>query len=252
MKRLLLLLTALCALVLLPLPLNAAQTAGDPGGHSNRGVKYAQKKEYAKAIEEFDKAIKLQPKDPKNYRNRGLTYRLMGEAKKSKADYAKAISLNPETATSRTEHARMLLREKKPKEALKELDQVLANDRRDRPALRLRGYIYLQQGEWKKAIADYDVAINTISAVDVEGRTRRGFAYRSLKQYDKALEDFDQVIKAEPKDADAYRRRAYVYRAMKQDDKAIADLQTILKLKPKDEDAQAQLKALQKKPAKKG
>lgn len=40
--------------------------SGDPGGHINRGVRYAKKKEYDKAIEEFTKAIELQPKDPKN------------------------------------------------------------------------------------------------------------------------------------------------------------------------------------------
>ncbi len=88
---------------------------------------------------------------------------------------------------------------------------------------------------------------NTIPEVDIEGRTRRGFAYRNLKKYDKALEDFDKVIEKRPKDVEAYRRRVYVYRAMKQNDKAIADLETILKLKPDDKDAQEQVKALQKK-----
>ncbi|MBA3650390.1 MAG: tetratricopeptide repeat protein [Chthoniobacterales bacterium] len=140
-----------------------------------------------------------------------------------------------------------MLREKKPDEALQELDKALEAEPRNRAALRLRAYIYLQQGKWEKAIADYDVAINTIAEVDIEGRTRRGFAYRNLKQYDKALEDVDKVIEARPKDVEAYRRRVFVYRAMKQNDKAIADLQTILKLKPDDKDAQEQLKALQKK-----
>ncbi|MEO6871575.1 MAG: tetratricopeptide repeat protein [Chthoniobacterales bacterium] len=78
------------------------------------------------------------------------------------------------------------------------------------------------------------------------GPDRRGFAYRNLKEYDKALEDFDKVIEARPKDVEAYRRRVYVYRAMKQNEKAIADLKTILKLKPDDEDARTQLQALQK------
>lgn len=242
------LLAALCAvLCFAPLPVPAAGVSGDPGGHTNRGVKYAQKKEYAKAVEEFTKAIERQPQDPKNYRNRGLTYRLLGEKKKSEADYAKAIELNPDTSKARMDRARMLLRARKPDAALKELSAVIAAQPRDGAALRLRAYIYLEQGKWKQAIADYDVAINSIAEVDVEGRTRRGFAYRNLEQYDKALEDFDKVIAVEPKNVEAYRRRVYVYRAMKQNEKAIADLQTILKLKPKDEDAQAQLKALQKK-----
>ncbi|MEO7723679.1 MAG: tetratricopeptide repeat protein [Chthoniobacterales bacterium] len=105
------------------------------------------------------------------------------------------------------------MREKKPREALVELDKALASEPRNRAALRLRAYLYLQQGQREKAIADYDVAINTIAEVDIEGRTRR----------------------------------VYVDRALKQNDKATADLETILKLKPKDKDAAEQLKALQKK-----
>ncbi len=94
----------------------------------------------------------------------------MGDQKKAQADYAKAIELNPDTTKGRMDRARMFLREKKQAEALKELDEVIKANPRERAALRLRGYIYLQQGKWKKAIADYDVAINTIAEVDVEGR----------------------------------------------------------------------------------
>ncbi len=39
-----------------------SRTAGDPGGHTNRGVRYARKKQYDKAVEEFSKAIDAQPK----------------------------------------------------------------------------------------------------------------------------------------------------------------------------------------------
>lgn len=81
----------------------------------------------------------------------------------------------------------------------------------------------------------------------MEGRTRRGFAYRNLKQYDKAIEDFTNVIEAAPKDVEAYRRRAYAYTLAGQDDKAAADLKANLELKPNDADAQKRLKALQAK-----
>ncbi len=140
----------LAGIFLGPVSLPAARVAGDPGGHTNRGVKYAKKKEYEKAVEEFTMAIELQPKDPRNYRNRAITYRLMGEQGKAKADFAKAIELNPDTPKSLTDNARLLLRDKKTKEALAQLDKALEIDPRNRPALRLRGYIYLQQGQWKK------------------------------------------------------------------------------------------------------
>ncbi|MGI8437160.1 MAG: tetratricopeptide repeat protein [Chthoniobacterales bacterium] len=239
------LIALLAALILMPGSAQGARTAGDPGGHTNRGVKYARAKQYDKAIEEFTKAIEAQPKDPKNYRNRALAYRLSKEPKKAAADYAKAIELSPDSADARTGSARLLLRDKKAGAALKELDKALEIDPRNRPALRLRAYIYLQQGKWEKAIADYNVSINSIADVDIEGRTRRGFAYRNLKKYDLALEDFTKVIEAQPKDVEAYRRRVYIYRLLKQDDKATTDLKRILKLKPTDADAKKQLRALE-------
>jgi len=36
----------------------------------------------------------------------------------------------------------------------------------------------------------------------------RGLAYISKGQYDRAIQDFDQVLKLDPKDADATRNRA--------------------------------------------
>ena len=54
----------------------ARSRGSDPGGHTNRGVRYARDKQYDKAISEFTKAIEAQPNDPKNYENRAMAYRL--------------------------------------------------------------------------------------------------------------------------------------------------------------------------------
>ncbi|MEO5717474.1 MAG: tetratricopeptide repeat protein [Chthoniobacterales bacterium] len=246
------LLTSISGLLMAPHTVEArskSSIAGDPGGHTNRGVKYAKKKQYDKAIEEFTKAIELQPKDPKNYRNRALTYRLMGETKKSKADEAKAIEVSPKSVKSHIANARALIRDKNYKEALNELNSALEMESRNTTTLRLRAYVYLLQNKWEKAIADYTVAINSVREVDVEGRSRRGFAYRNLKKYDLALEDFSKVIEVQPKDVESYRRRVYIYRKLNENEKAVADLKKILELKPDDTDAKAQLKWLEKKVA---
>ena len=94
------------------------------------------------------------------------------------------------------------------------------------------------------------MAINSTRRVDVEGRLRRGYAYRNLKQYDKAAEDFTKVLQAAPKDPEAYRRRAYAYTLAGQNEEAMQDLKKILELKPDDKDAKARIKSLQAKMAK--
>src|SRR3954469_10654006 len=84
----------------------AAQTQGntkanpnDPGGHSARGVEFAKKKEYDKAVEEFTKAIEAEPNDSKNYFNRATAYRGLNKFAEAFADYSKAIELAPQNVT---------------------------------------------------------------------------------------------------------------------------------------------------------
>ena len=50
---------------------------------------------YKGAIADYDKAIKLNPKDAKAYNNRGGTKNMLGDYKGAIADWEKAIELNP-------------------------------------------------------------------------------------------------------------------------------------------------------------
>ncbi|MEP6809823.1 MAG: tetratricopeptide repeat protein [Chthoniobacterales bacterium] len=222
-----------------------SSVSGDPGGHTNRGVKYARKKEYDKAIVEFSAAIESQPQDPKNYSNRALSYELSGKLEEAKADYTKAIALRP-SSDDYTHRARVELRQKNLPAALKDLDKALEVNPKDIGTRRLRAYTNLQKRDWNKAIADYDEIIKGAKKTDVAALERRGFAYRSMKKYDLAAADFSAMIKAQPKDIEGYRRRAYVYRAMKDNEKAMADLRMILKLKPDDADAKALLASMER------
>ena len=52
----------------------------------------------------------------------------------------------------------------------------------------------------------------------------RGTNYSRLKQYDKAIADYSQVIKINPNYAKAYYNRSYVYYQLKKYDEAISDL----------------------------
>ncbi|MDQ6656150.1 MAG: tetratricopeptide repeat protein [Verrucomicrobiota bacterium] len=221
---------------------DAARVAGDPGRHTAKGVSYAKKKNYDKAADEFTKAIEAQPRDPKNYLNRGTVYQLTGKPKEALQDFDKAIELNPRQPDAYTNRGQVFLGQKKLDKAIVDFSKALEISPRDRSALRYRAYAYLQKKNWQKAIEDYNVSINTIRKIDVEGRIRRGYAYRNLGQNDKAIEDFTAVIGHEPTNPEAYRRRAMAYIAEKNWSDARQDLQKILQLKPSDADAKARLK----------
>jgi len=65
----------------------------DAKAHTARGVAYAMKGENDKAIENYSKAIEINPKDSKAYILRGVVYRKNGDYKKAAADERKCRSL---------------------------------------------------------------------------------------------------------------------------------------------------------------
>src|SRR3954447_18848156 len=59
--------------------------------YSNRGVEWKAKGEYAKAIADFDEAIKADPQQAAAYNNRGIAYAATRDYEKPIADYDRAV-----------------------------------------------------------------------------------------------------------------------------------------------------------------
>jgi tetratricopeptide (TPR) repeat protein len=68
--------------------------------YNNRGTAYILKKQYDLAIADFTKAIELDPKNGKAYHNRAIVYSYQGETDKARQDLQKAqhlgIAVNPD------------------------------------------------------------------------------------------------------------------------------------------------------------
>ena len=63
--------------------------------YNNRGIAYAGKGQYDKAVEDYSRAIDLDARFDKAYNNRGNAYWHLGNHAASLADYQKAIEINP-------------------------------------------------------------------------------------------------------------------------------------------------------------
>jgi tetratricopeptide (TPR) repeat protein len=61
--------------------------------YNNRGIAYIWKKQYDLAIADFSKAIELDPQNGKAYNNRAIVYSYQGETDKARQDLQKAQSL---------------------------------------------------------------------------------------------------------------------------------------------------------------
>src|SRR5689334_552397 len=62
----------------------------------NRGNAFDDKGQYDRAIEDYDHAIAINPKDADAFNNRGTTYRAMGQYGRAIQDYDRALILTPQ------------------------------------------------------------------------------------------------------------------------------------------------------------
>lgn len=130
--------------------------------HNLRGSAYAQRRDFGRAIADFDKAIALEAKDAIVFAARGEAYRLKGDSGRAIADFDKAIAL----------------------------------DARAAGAYHARGLIHLASKAHDRALADLT------KAVEIEPRAvafyDRHLVYLALGQKDKAAGDLRAALQREP------------------------------------------------------
>lgn len=95
------------------------------------------------------------------------------------------------------------------------------------PQIKVRRWSYFD-----KAIADYSQAIKLNPKYTV-AYYNRGYTYYNKGEFDKAIADFNQAIELDIKYTIAYNNRGDVYNNKKEYDKAIADFNNAIKLDPK-------------------
>jgi tetratricopeptide (TPR) repeat protein len=73
-------------------PLGDYRTSSDY--YSERGLAYLKKKDYDRAIADFDVAVRLYSKNARAINNRGLAYQAKGDTARADADFAAAKQIN--------------------------------------------------------------------------------------------------------------------------------------------------------------
>jgi len=166
---------------------------------NNRGIAYYNKKDYDRAIQDYDQAIRLNPSFADAFNNRGNAYYYKKDYDRAIQDYTEAIRLNPSFAL----------------------------------AFNNRGNAYRDKQDDDRAIQDYDQAIR-LNPSDAGMFYNRGNAYRDKQDYDRAIQDYDQAIRLNPSFADAFNNRGYTYFYLDKFAAAQSDFTTAFAASPAD------------------
>lgn len=163
----------------------------------------------------------IDPEHVSVYRFRAVIYSDKKLFEKAEADFNKCIELNPRGMMPYYNRAKFYESIGKNKEALADYDRVIVNARRsgnatkeeDRQAVvfKHKAKLLSKMGRLEEAIDSISAAI-AINKLLPEDYTIRGELYLELREYDKALADFNQALELSPTMApEAYLGRASAY-----------------------------------------
>jgi tetratricopeptide (TPR) repeat protein len=145
--------------------------------YHGRALAYRYKKEFAKALADFDQAIRLKPLWMFYY-NRGVTHYEIGDDKSAVADLTRA------------------------------LQDKRADSRIRADCLVARARCYIDQARSAPAMSDLNAAIKLRQ--DSEAYRLRGILHKVAHDYGKSLADYEKAIALDPKNAEAYGTEAYL------------------------------------------
>jgi tetratricopeptide (TPR) repeat protein len=95
-----------------------------------------------------------------------------------------------------------------------------------------RGLMWYDKGVYDLAIADYNEVIRN-EPNDPEAYFNRGLSWKKIKQYDKAIADYDEAIRLNPEHVGAFDNRGDAWKAKGNYDKALSDYNQAIKIDPK-------------------
>jgi len=172
---------------------NYAQNSAEEYFYS--GVEKANSGDYQEAIEEFDKAIKINPKDAKAYYNRGVVKGGLGDYRGAIEDFNKSIEINPMNTNPYYTRGRAKARLSNYSEAIKDFNEVIDRNPEDLTLIKVcidRGSAKYNLGDYRGAIEDFNKAIE-INSKYAKTYYGRGLAKIGLDQKDSGCLDLSKA-----------------------------------------------------------
>ena len=186
------------------------------------GTVYQENGEYAKALDNLNKALTLDPAHAKSYNNRGNTHFFLKEYEKALADINKSLEI---TESSLGYYSRAKIYEGKgdSQKAVADYTKAVELNPRFAEAYSNRGLLFQKQGIIDLAHQDFTKAI-TIDPLDGIYYFNRANIYFLRGQITLAVADYSRAIEIFPRWAEPLRRRADAYRKLRKNTLAEADV----------------------------
>ncbi|HZR86409.1 MAG TPA: tetratricopeptide repeat protein [Bradyrhizobium sp.] len=202
--------------------------------YANRGNAYQAKGDQDRAIDDYNEAIRLNPKFANAFGGRGNAYQAKGDYDRAITDYTEAIRLEPKNTRAYNSRGNAYQAKGDYDRAIADYNESIRLDPSYKFPYNGRGNAYHAKGDEDRAIADYGEAIRLDPKYEYPYSGRCN-AYRAKNDFDHAIADCGEAIRINPKFANAYSGRCAAYHTKGGAvDLALADCDEAIRLNPKD------------------
>lgn len=194
---------------------------------NNMGLLCHQKKEYEQAIDYFEKAIEVKPKET-YYVNAGNAAACLGKMAEAESWYVKALEMNSRSVRALESLANLYEHNRVPGKAAdlwKSLVEISGEEKY------LIDYVknLMKRGKYKQAL---DMLKHRVSKESSQAWYLTGICEYHLNNYGLAEEALKQALARDPDDEEIRRYLAVTYIAMGEMDKGVVQFDKILKINP--------------------
>ncbi|MFJ9347915.1 tetratricopeptide repeat protein [Streptomyces sp. NPDC101237] len=199
--------------------------------HRGRAVTLGATGDYAGALAGLDRLLELEPDNAWNVVLRGEHHRLARHHAEAVADLSEGIARDPAGEFAWASRGAAHERHGDLDAALADFDRALALKPDYAWALARRARVWRGLGDQVRRLADLDRAL-ALQPDWAWGRCERGDALRVNGRDTEALADYDRALELDPEYASAYASRGASLSALGRHEEALADLDRALALNP--------------------
>ena len=179
-----------------------------------------------KAVDDFTRALQLEPNMAMGYMNRGYVLNDLRMATRAERDFIQAIKLRPNYGEAHLGLAYSYLELRKPRPALKETEKAEELLGESRPIHLAKAESLRQQVMLARAVPEYEAALSS-QPDDVPTRLSLADAQYRLGRYEASIASLNEALKYHsPDEPLLYAQMARSYARLQRDPEALKDIET--------------------------
>jgi len=168
-------------------------TAREVLTHFNRGVHFSQQRDFARAIQAYEKVIELEPNYVEAYNNLAIVYQEMGDWENARLTYQKSIELNPRYEKAHNNLGILLCLQERYEESIEAFQKALVINPRNLESYINLGILYKKTAQMDKAVACYQKALH-INPLHPEAHYNIALLHEQLGNWALAIGHYQQFI----------------------------------------------------------